>query len=30
MEHGFKNVYPMKDGFDAWHEAGYPLEPKFQ
>jgi rhodanese-related sulfurtransferase len=28
MEHGFKDVYALKGGFDAWREAGYPLEPK--
>jgi len=28
MGNGFKNVYPLKGGFDAWREAGYPLEAK--
>jgi len=25
---GFTNVYPLAGGFDAWQQAGYPLEPK--
>jgi len=29
LDHGFKNVYALKGGFDAWYKAGYPLEPKF-
>lgn len=28
LNHGFKKVYPLKGGFDAWLEAGYPLAPK--
>jgi rhodanese-related sulfurtransferase len=28
MEHGFKNVRALKGGFNAWQEAGYPLESK--
>ena len=28
LDHGFKNVYPLKGGFGAWLNAGYPLEPK--
>jgi 3-mercaptopyruvate sulfurtransferase SseA len=28
MIHGWKNVHPLHGGFDAWAEAGYPLEPK--
>ena len=26
MEKGFKNVFALKDGFHAWHDAGYPIE----
>lgn len=25
---GFKQVYPLQGGFNAWVEAGYPLAPK--
>ena len=25
---GFKNAHPLYGGFNAWKEAGYPLEPK--
>jgi len=28
LDHGFKNVHPLYGGFDAWQEAGYPIEPK--
>jgi 3-mercaptopyruvate sulfurtransferase SseA len=28
MVHGWKNVHPLYGGFDAWAQAGYPLEPK--
>jgi 3-mercaptopyruvate sulfurtransferase SseA len=28
MVHGWKNVHPLYGGFDAWQQAGYPLEPK--
>jgi rhodanese-related sulfurtransferase len=28
-EHGFKNVYALIGGFDAWKDAGMPLEPKW-
>ncbi len=28
MERGFKNVHPLYGGFDAWRDAGGPLEPK--
>lgn len=26
MNEGFQRVYPLKGGFDAWREAGYPIE----
>jgi rhodanese-related sulfurtransferase len=28
MEHGYKNVHPLYGGFDAWVQAGMPVEPK--
>ncbi len=28
LDYGFKNVHPLYGGFDAWVEAGYPVEPK--
>jgi len=28
MEAGWKNVHPLYGGFDAWVQAGYPVEPK--
>jgi rhodanese-related sulfurtransferase len=28
MENGWKNVHPLYGGFDAWRQAGYPVEPK--
>jgi len=28
MDRGWKNVHPLYGGFDAWQQAGYPLEPK--
>ena len=28
MNHGFKNVHALYGGFDAWQEAGYPVQPK--
>jgi 3-mercaptopyruvate sulfurtransferase SseA len=28
MEHGWKNVHPLFGGFDAWQQAGLPLDPK--
>jgi rhodanese-related sulfurtransferase len=28
IEHGYKNVHPLYGGFDAWREAGAPLEAK--
>jgi rhodanese-related sulfurtransferase len=28
MEHGWKNVHPLFGGFDAWVEAGLPVDPK--
>ena len=28
MEHGWKNVHPLYVGFDAWNEAGLPVENK--
>jgi rhodanese-related sulfurtransferase len=30
MEHGWKNVHPLFEGFDAWKEAGLPLDKKEQ
>jgi rhodanese-related sulfurtransferase len=27
-EKGWKNVHPLYGGFDAWRQAGYPVEPK--
>jgi rhodanese-related sulfurtransferase len=30
LNQGFKNVHPLHGGFDAWIEAGYPVEPKEQ
>jgi hypothetical protein len=26
MEKGFENVFALKGGFQAWHDAGYPIE----
>jgi len=26
MQHGYKNVHPLYGGFDAWRDAGAPLE----
>ncbi|HXI89153.1 MAG TPA: rhodanese-like domain-containing protein [Blastocatellia bacterium] len=28
LNHGFKKVHALYDGFDAWVKAGYPVEPK--
>jgi 3-mercaptopyruvate sulfurtransferase SseA len=28
MEHGWKNVHPLFGGFDAWNEAGLPVDQK--
>jgi rhodanese-related sulfurtransferase len=28
LEKGWKNVHPLYGGFDAWRQAGLPLEPK--
>jgi rhodanese-related sulfurtransferase len=28
MENGWKNVHPLYGGFDAWQQAGYPVENK--
>jgi 3-mercaptopyruvate sulfurtransferase SseA len=28
MARGWKDVRPLKGGFDAWQQAGYPTEPK--
>jgi rhodanese-related sulfurtransferase len=28
LEKGWKNVHPLYGGFDAWRQAGYPVEPK--
>jgi rhodanese-related sulfurtransferase len=25
---GYKNVHPLYGGFDAWQEAGLPVDPK--
>jgi len=27
-QRGYSNVYPLYGGFDAWRQAGYPLEQK--
>ncbi|MFN2598499.1 MAG: rhodanese-like domain-containing protein [Pyrinomonadaceae bacterium] len=28
LEKGWKNVHPLYGGFDAWAEAGLPVDPK--
>jgi rhodanese-related sulfurtransferase len=28
MEHGWKNVHPLYGGFDAWENAGLPVDAK--
>jgi rhodanese-related sulfurtransferase len=28
LEHGYKDVYALKGGFDAWQQADLPLERK--
>jgi rhodanese-related sulfurtransferase len=28
MEHGWKNVHPLYGGFEAWEEAGLPVDAK--
>jgi len=28
MEHGWKNVHPLFEGYDAWKKAGLPLDKK--
>jgi 3-mercaptopyruvate sulfurtransferase SseA len=28
MEHGWKNVHPLYGGFEAWQDAGLPVDPK--
>jgi len=28
MSRGYKNAYALLGGWDAWVEAGYPVEPK--
>jgi len=28
LERGFKNVHPLFGGFDAWEQAGLPLDSK--
>jgi rhodanese-related sulfurtransferase len=28
MAKGYKNVYALKGGWDAWEKAGFPVEPK--
>jgi rhodanese-related sulfurtransferase len=30
MEHGWKNVHPLFGGFDAWQQAGLPVDEKEQ
>jgi rhodanese-related sulfurtransferase len=27
-QRGYRNVYPLYGGFDAWRRAGFPLEQK--
>jgi len=29
-DHGFDDVHPLIGGFDAWQEAGLPVEPRRQ
>jgi rhodanese-related sulfurtransferase len=29
-ERGYKKVYALEGGFDAWQETGLPVEPKRQ
>jgi 3-mercaptopyruvate sulfurtransferase SseA len=28
MKNGWKNVHPLYGGFDAWQQAGHPVDPK--
>jgi len=28
MAHGYKDVYPLEDGMNAWRDLGFPLVPK--
>jgi rhodanese-related sulfurtransferase len=28
LEKGYKNVHPLYGGFDAWREAGLPVDSK--
>jgi rhodanese-related sulfurtransferase len=28
MARGFRDAHPLLEGFDAWCDAGYPLEDK--
>jgi rhodanese-related sulfurtransferase len=28
LNHGFKEVFPLIGGFNAWHQAKLPVEPK--
>jgi rhodanese-related sulfurtransferase len=28
QERGYKDVYALQGGFDAWRKAGMPMEPK--
>jgi rhodanese-related sulfurtransferase len=28
MDLGYKNLHPLYGGFDAWKQAGGPVEPK--
>jgi 3-mercaptopyruvate sulfurtransferase SseA len=30
LDAGWTDVRPLKGGFDAWRQAGYPLEPKHE
>jgi rhodanese-related sulfurtransferase len=30
LDHSFEDVYPLENGFYAWCEAGYSVEPKLQ
>jgi rhodanese-related sulfurtransferase len=28
LEKGWKNVHPLYGGFDAWEQAGLPVDPR--
>jgi len=30
QQRGYKDVYALEGGFDAWQQAGLPVEPKRQ